>query len=124
MKKSSCSGALTAALRLVAEPLSGRGLCRVAAPGWTGDSQLLPVLGHGARGQSDAALSQPVGQRLIGEGFFGRFLADQIAQPGLDRGGRYLLAVSAVNAGGKEILELENAARGVNVFFGGGARDG
>src|SRR5690625_6456989 len=87
-------------------------------------SQLLPVLGHGAPGQSDAALGQPVGQRLIGEGFFGRFLADQIAQPGLDRGGRYLLAVSAVNAGGKEILELENAARGVNVFFGGGARDG
>src|SRR6185312_17372056 len=89
-----------------------------------GNAQCFPVFGDGAARDLDTAPVQFRGEALVRQRLARVFLGDEFADHRLDRGGRSRAAVVGGDARGKEMLELERAARRVQVLARGDARDG
>src|SRR5690606_11794074 len=86
-----------------------------------GDGQLLTILGDRPPRDMHALAGQQRGDGVVGQRPTGRFGFDQ-APHHRPHGGAG--DVGALQADGEEVLELEGAARGLNVLATGDARNG
>jgi len=76
-----------------------------------GDVHRFAVFCHGSPGHGDAFALQYLGQALVRQRRTRVLGPDQLAQHGLDGGGRGRAAVLGGDAGAEEMLEFEGAAR-------------
>ena len=80
------------------------------------DIQLRSVLGDGAAGDDDAFYLEHADNFLVGERLRLVFIFEDIGDHVLDAGIGHAVAVGCLDAGGEEVLHLENTLRRLHVL--------
>src|SRR5882672_1890405 len=83
------------------------------------DLHTLAIFGNGAPGHRYALLRQNFRELAVAPRIFRILLRNQFFDLGAYGGGRHFRAVGRLDMAGKEVPELEHAARRVHVFGGG-----